>query len=156
MNKLINIVLSGLLWRQYKFLIVSLLVLIGLIFVIGKSHDDYIAYASTSKEELNVGLSFVFKWLAWIGVIVVFFIANHLANLRKEKRKAQTPSKSLKSILSFKSKQSKDTTLASVPETSSKKEKDQIQSSAGNDPFDHLREKKKLRSLADILIDKQK
>ena len=50
MNKLINIILSGLLWRRYKFLLVSLLVLIVFIFLSGQLHQDYLSYAQSTDS----------------------------------------------------------------------------------------------------------
>lgn len=137
--------MSGLLWRQYKFLIGSLVVLIVSMIIVSQIHTDYIAYVKTSGESANIGMSFIVKWLSWIGLIISFLYANHIANKRKEKIKAQQPSKSLKQILSFKSK-----TDPSAKKTDAVK----LTRESGDDPFEHLRTKEKLRSYADLIIDK--
>lgn len=159
MNKIINIILSGLLWRQYKFLIASLVLLIVAIFIVGQVHDDYIAYAQTSAQAAQVGWSFVVKWLAWLGAVLLFLVSNHFVNARKEKIKAQKPSKSLKTILSFKvfkgadKADSNDTSVLKQNGKSSKEPTKETQAGS-EDPFAHLRDKEKLRSFADLVIEK--
>lgn len=155
MNKLINIVLSGLLWRQYKFLIVSLVLLIVVIFIVGQVHNDYIDYANTSNENANVGLSFIIKWLAWVGAVVAFFVSNHLVNKKKEREKAQAPSSTLQKILAFKA--NKKSALKGEKESLNKQTNDNTSTSDQNsqqDPFAQIREKQKLRSMGDFLIEK--
>ena len=153
MNKLINIILSGLLWRQYKFLIVSLLLLIVVIFIVGEVHEDYLAFAQTSEEDAQVGLSFMLKWGVWLLAIGIFLFANHLVNARKNKEKALSASnKSLLNILQF--------NRGKKPFNKAEKQTDNAQTHTGknveteNDPFAHLRNKKKLRSYADLVIEK--
>lgn len=159
MNKIINIILSGLLWRQYKFLIASLILLVVSIFIIGQVHDDYISYAQTSEQAAQVGWSFVVKWMAWLLAVILFLISNHIVNARKEKLKARNPSKSLKSILSFKAlrgankEASAAANVINQKETGCENNTKQQQESSG-DPFAHLRDKDKLRSFADLLIEK--
>jgi hypothetical protein len=159
MNKIINIILSGLLWRQYKFLIASLVLLIIVIFVVGQVHDDYIAFAQTSAQVAQVGWSFVVKWLAWLVAIILFLVSNHFVNARKEKIKAQKPSKSLKTILSFKvfkGADNADNNDSSVLQQNGKSSKSlkKERPASSEDPFAHLRDKEKLRSFADLVIEK--
>lgn len=154
MNKLINIVLSGLLWRRYKFMIVSLIILIACIFIVGQIHDDYLAYAQTSGEAVSVGASFIVKWLIWIVGFALFIFANHLANRRKEKQAVNdTANKSLLGILGQKFAKVK-TGGDEVSVKPKAKPKALETSDSKVDPFDALRSKDKLRSYADLLIDK--
>lgn len=150
MNKILNIILSGLLWRQYKFLIVSLVLLIVSVFVIGQVHDDYLAYAQSTIESggegPNVGLSFIIKWGLWILAFSLFIFSNHLANARKEKQKAEQGSnKTLRTLLSFKRNKTPEPAIQKPVKTS--------KPNSSDDPFAHLRAKEKLRSYADLVIE---
>ncbi|MGB3727202.1 MAG: hypothetical protein WA981_15740 [Glaciecola sp.] len=152
MNKIINIVLSGLLWRRYKLLIVSLIVLVASIFIIGKVHSDYLAYVQTSQTPANVGWSFAVKWGAWFFVLLLFLLVNHLANKQKDKQAVQDkPNKTLSAIIvdKFKGKKESIQTPRNTSQNSTANNQD-------NDPFAQLREKDKLRSYADLLIEKNK
>ena len=154
MNKLINIVLSGLLWRRYKFMIVSLIILIACIFIVGQIHDDYLAYAQTSGEAVSVGASFVVKWSIWIAGFALFILANHLANRRKEKQAVNdTANKSLLGIISQKFSKNGAGETSVKPKIKAKTKAPET-SETKVDPFDALRSKDKLRSYADLLIDK--
>ena len=53
MNKLINLVLTAALWRNYKFMILSVLTLIVSVFVIGLIHDDYVQWAQYQLSQDN-------------------------------------------------------------------------------------------------------
>ena len=85
MSKIINILLSGLLWKRYKFLIVSLLMTIICMVIIGQVHADYIAFQNIKGDTTFLGMSFVIKWLAWMAVFVAFLGANHAYNTKKER-----------------------------------------------------------------------
>jgi inner membrane protein involved in colicin E2 resistance len=156
MNKLINIVLSGFLWRKYKFLLVSLLLLIVFIFISGQVHQDYLAYAQ-STENVSVGWSFAIKWCVWILAIALFFMANHLVNERKQKREElQEKNSALQGILAWKRK------VAGNKDVAKKASDDKFSRSTADtandvkDPFEQLRKKDKLRSYADLIIEKHK
>ena len=152
MNKIINIVLSGLLWRRYKLLIVSLVVLITSIFIIGKVHSDYLAYVQTQQTPVNVGWSFAVKWGAWLFVLLLFLLVNHLANKQKDKQAVQDkPNNTLSAIIVDKFKGKKES-IQTPPQTS----QNSTANNQENDPFAQLREKDKLRSYADLLIKKNK
>lgn len=144
-NKLINIVLSGLLWRRYKFLIVSLLVLLLSVWVSGRIHLDYIEFAKTAEQSDFLGWSFLIKWAVWIGLFIVFFVVNNWYNKRKEKQQIIEESKS--SVISqFLTKKRPASNKASGTE--------HVSTEHQSDPFAHLREKEKLRSYAEVIIDK--
>ncbi len=167
MNKLINLILSGFLWRKYKFFIVSLVLLVASIWIVGQIHIDYLMYSErqSDAEAINVGYSFMLKWLVYIGLVLLFFYANHLANKKQEKKNLQeTKNSSLFTILKNKTmrtskspEKSQDqkatkTQYTSAPENGSKVCSDEPLSS---DPFEQIRQKDKLRSYADVLIEKK-
>ncbi|WP_100643448.1 hypothetical protein [Alteromonas facilis] len=148
MNKLINIILSGLLWRKYKFLLVSLLITIVAIVLIGQIHNDYLRYAE-STQNASVGWSFVIKWSAWIAVAMGFLLANHGYNQRKQAIADQQGSNTaLQRLLKFKHKIKGDEQAAPDDEATRPPA-----SPDKHDPFAHLRHKDKLRSYADIVIE---
>ncbi|WP_100657622.1 hypothetical protein [Alteromonas flava] len=147
MNKLINIILSGLLWRRYKFLLITLIITVLSIILVGQIHADYLSYSVTT-EDPAVGWSFVLKWAAWLVLVIVFLVANQWYNARKEALAEQRkPNSALQRLLKRKSR----TSSAAHSETGNEQQ-DAIQS---EDPFAHLRHKEKLRSYADIVIEKK-
>lgn len=149
MNKLINIVLSGLLWRKYKFLLVSLIVLIAFVFLVGKIHQDYLAYAQTTGG-LSVGWSFAVKWLVWVIGIAVFLGLNHWVNKRKQKKsEVEDKNSALQRILNWKN------THPDAKTKAFELSKDKDATNDQSDPFAALRNKDKLRSYADLIIEKK-
>lgn len=152
MNKLLNIILSGLLWRRYKFLLVSLIILIAFVFLSGQIHQDYLAYAQTNPN-IGVGWSFALKWLAWIISVVLFFMLNNWHNNKKQlQADADDKNSTLQKILKWKLTHPKDSAQQSAKQDESGNNK---ADGDENDPFAHLREKPKLRSYADIIIEKK-
>ena len=165
MNKLINIILSGLLWRKYKFFILSLIVLIAFIFVVGQVHQDYLRYNELQDTPTNIGLSFAVKWLIWAGSIILFLVANHYFNQHKRKQKelaSEQSNSALSKLLKWKSRLSSSENAD--PNASSKTQQkstganlggDEKPSTSNNDPFAAIRKKEKLRSYADVVIEKK-
>ena len=146
MNKLINLILTAALWRNYKFMIISVVVLIVGVFVVGLIHDDYLQWAQYQLSQgvgsvpVSVGWSFIIKYAVYIAGINLCFYANKWVNNKKALKKAQAGEDNsvLKSILSFKTK--------SAPAAPKVK---------ANDAFANIRAKKSLRTQADMLIDKK-
>lgn len=173
MNKLINIILSGLLWRKYKFFILSLIILVAFIFVVGQVHQDYLRYNELQDTPSNIGISFAVKWLIWAGSITLFLVANHYFNRYKKQQKELASeqsnsalSKLLKWRLDFGSTNRSSTdgdSTARKPSTRVKSETTAntsgTTSDAGSDtestddPFAAIRKKDKLRSYADVVIE---
>jgi hypothetical protein len=160
MNKLINIILSGLLWRKYKFFILSLIVLIAFIFVVGQVHQDYLRYNELQDTPTNIGLSFAVKWLIWAGSIILFLVANHYFNQHKRKQK-ELASEQSNSALSKSRISSSDSTSSNDSSKTQRKasgaEHDGAKKSnvSESDPFAAIRKKEKLRSYADVVIEKK-
>lgn len=164
MNKIINIILSGLLWRKYKFFILGLIILIAFIFVVGQVHQDFLRYNELQDQPTNVGLSFAIKWLIWAMSITIFLVSNHYFNQYKRKQKkaeSEQSNSALSKLLKWKSRMDKSDTqtpISSFSESADRKA-NQVDSNITNesntDPFAAIRKKDKLRSYADVVIDKK-
>jgi hypothetical protein len=164
MNKIINIILSGLLWRKYKFFILSLIVLIAFIFVVGQVHQDYLRYNELQDTPSNIGISFAVKWIIWAGSITLFLVANHYFNRYKRNQKELASeqsnsalSKLLKWKLRFGSESSDSNGSTNTEDKSANKKASVVNKEEQNldDPFASIRTKEKLRSYADVVIEKK-
>jgi hypothetical protein len=165
MNKLINIILSGLLWRKYKFFILSLIILIAFIFVVGQVHQDYLRYNELQETPTNIGLSFAVKWLIWAFSITLFLVANHYFNRYKRQQKelaSEQSNSALSKLLKWKSRfgsNAGSSLNTSNVESSASKQKVSATEKAAEadavDPFAAIRKKDKLRSYADVVIEQK-
>lgn len=168
MNKLINIILSGLLWRKYKFFIVSLIILIAFVFVVGQVHQDYLRYNELQKTPTNIGLSFAVKWLIWAASITLFLVANHYFNRYKRQQKelaSEQSNSALSKLLKWKSRfdnNAESSLNNSNVESGATRQKvsaaTQHAEAGGvdaSDPFAAIRKKDKLRSYADVVIEQK-
>lgn len=115
-------------WKQYKRLIVSTLLLFSYLWFVGFAHGEYLNFASRQAEQNAIGLSFFIKWGAMIFGVVSYFAYYFFASRLR----------STKSIAKSDNKQNQDF------------------SADQDDPFDHIRNKEKLRSRAEIVMDKKK
>ena len=94
MNKLINLILTAALWRNYKFMIISVVVLIVGVFVVGLIHDDYLQWAQYQLSQgdgsvpVSVGWSFIIKYAVYIAGMTLCFYANKWVNNKKALEKA--------------------------------------------------------------------
>lgn len=150
MNKIINIILSGLLWRKYKFLIVSLIVLVVFNIVVGRIHNDYLSYVESTGDIPNVGLSFVVKWALWIIAVLVFWALNHWVNKKKEQKDLlKAKNKSFSNIVASKFRK---TDTASEQTSGVGANESKVDTKNERDPFAHIRSKDKLDSYADMVI----
>ncbi|MFT7259036.1 MAG: hypothetical protein ACI9MS_000889 [Glaciecola sp.] len=168
MNKLINIILSGLLWRKYKFFILSLIILIAFIFVVGQVHQDYLRYNELQETPTNIGLSFAVKWLIWASSITLFLVANHYFNRYKRQQKelaSEQSNSALSKLLTWKSRfgnNAGSSLTNSNKGSSTSKQKGSATANAAEvdghdagDPFAAIRKKDKLRSYADVVIEQK-
>lgn len=165
MNKLINLVLTAALWRNYKFMILSVLALIVSVFVIGLIHDDYVQWAQYQLSQdnvslpLSVGWSFIIKYLVYLLAICICFYANKWVNNKKALEKAVKGDDNsvLKKILaSAKAKSSSSISPSPTEDKDSKANVKNIKPDASLDAFANIRAKQSLRTQADILIQKKK
>ena len=144
MNKIINLILSGLLWRRYKFFIVTLVLTVVSIVLVGQVHQDYIEYQNLQEQAANVGFSFVIKWIVWACIAIAFYLANHFYNQYRNKQKAQTrPNNALQKLMRWKTDKPRQQATENIKSTA-------------DDPFDNIRKKDRLRSYADVIIEAKK
>ena len=168
MNKLINIVLSGLLWRKYKFFILSLIILISFIFVVGQVHQDYLRYNELQEIPTNIGLSFAVKWLIWASSIILFLVANHYFNRYKRQQKelaTEQSNSALSKLLKWKSRFGNNAgspPINSNEASSTSRQKcgatayvAEVDGDDAVDPFATISKKNKLRSYADVVIEQK-
>jgi hypothetical protein len=163
MNKLINIVLSGLLWRRYKFLLVSLVLTVITMIIVGQIHQDYLSYNALLEQPKHVGLSFAIKWLVWVASVILFLGLNHWYNQKKQTEKeleSGGTNTALKKLLGRLNRKSQVNTKGVSDRAENNTTYQEAVAStgndeSGNDPFASLRKKQKLRSYADVIIEKK-
>lgn len=114
----------ALIWKQYKAVIVSTLLLFLYLYLVSWIHADYVASAQLQGETKGLGESFIIKWIALAGGVSAYalfhFLYHRVKQLRKEHVQAVTMPKVKKPA---------KTTPAHLKE----------------DPFAEIRERKKLR-----------
>ena len=118
-------------WKQYKGIIVSTLVLFTYLWLVGSVHADYMSYAETQGDDALVGRSFLYKWAALIAGVVSYIVYNFFRGSRSEpNNKATSQTKA-------------NAKLIIVGELND------------DDPFAKIRTKEKLRTRAEMLVDKK-
>ncbi len=126
------------LWRKYKrHVLASLLLLVGLM-LINYIHLDFVEY-SVATGAKTLGLSYAVKWLALACALIIY-----VWFIKRANQAAKYDSR-LHNLMKSKS------TSASAKDESSK----QVQGEELADPFANIRKKKKLKSEADFLLDKE-
>lgn len=113
-------------WKQYKRYIVSTTLLFAYLWFVGFAHSEYLEFATSDGVEASVGGSFFIKWAALILGVALYLLFHYLAPSRKKTKKEKGKTE--------------------VPPLAE----------GEPDPFDQFRNKKKLRTRAEILIDQQK
>ena len=134
-KQIFRITFVTLVWKQYKQIIVSTLMLFAYLWLVGSIHADYLSYAELQADESLAGHSFLMKWAA-LATGVVLYIAYHF--IRGSRRKSE------KIIASSKSKENK---VKSKPNSDNELD--------SPDPFAQIRAKDKLRTRLEIMNDKQ-
>ena len=114
-------------WKQYKRVIVSTALLFAFLWFVGFAHSEYLDYATREGVE-NVGSSFFIKWIALILGVAIYFLFHYLTPSRKD-------------LKNNKNKES----IKVMPLADGEP-----------DPFDQIRNKEKLRTRAEIVIDENK
>jgi len=125
-KQVFRIAFVTLIWKQYKSVIISTLLLFGYLFIVSSVHADYLTHSELQNDTSGSGLSFLYKWLAFASGILAYFLFHYFRG-----RSAKQTTKSVN--VATKSKN------GSTPTTDE------------NDPFANIRERKKLRSRADFL-----
>ncbi len=113
----------ALIWKQYKAVIISTLLLFIYLFLVSSIHSDFLTHTELQNDASSSGLSFVYKWLAFALGVAVYFLFHFLRGRKASKKTAEPASKN-------------------VSATSDSDE---------DDPFASIRERKELRSRADFL-----
>ena len=121
-------------WRRYGKALRLLPLVIVLLFLISMLHSDYVQYVRVSEDRKYLPWSFIIKWLLIISVIAVYwrFVLLVIRGGPKDP-------------LSLKKREGKKAY-----------QNDSDLDAQRNDPFKNIREKKQLRSKADLLIQKKK
>ncbi len=127
-KQIFRVAFIALIWKQYKGLIISTVLLVAYLLLVGSVHDDYLTHSRLQNDTAGSGMSFVYKWVAYAIGIALYFGFHALRGIRGPKED-----------LSEKAKQAnKDA------------------KSDSDDPFAAIREKKTLRSRADFIEQEKK
>ncbi|WP_049723205.1 hypothetical protein [Gilvimarinus polysaccharolyticus] len=127
--------LATVVWKRYRRPIGSTLALFISYFFIAMVHSDYVAWATTTAEHGHLWASFVVKWLALIGVSILYYWFN-------TRPLAQTNNTTESAAKKSKSRRKPASANPDIP--------------PGPDPFATIRTKDKLRSRADVAMDQNK
>lgn len=127
LKNLLHLTLLSYLWKRYRSLIVSVLLLILYFWLVDRLHQDYVSYSELNDDHQYLALSFIIKWMAFVIGVVVFLLTNTLLPLRQ----------------------------SSTTDNKNKTVKHSDNPSITADPFESIRHKDKLRSRADFVIEKQ-
>lgn len=129
-KQVFRIAFVALIWKQYKAVIISTLLLFGYLFLVGSIHADFLTHTELQKDTSGSGLSFLYKWLAFAVGVGIYFLFHYLRG-----RKSNKANKSGRIV-----KGKED----GLPTEGDK-----------DDPFAAIRERKELRSRADFLDGKE-
>ncbi len=121
-------------WKRYKAIIVSTVILFVFFWLVGQLHQDYLSYGDLNKDTQHFGLSFVIKWAAFITGFIIYVLFNSWQGKRARR------TKDLPQDVVSTAKLTSD-----APDEGVK----------ANDPFHDIRQKDKLRSKADMIIEKK-
>jgi len=124
-------------WKQYKHVIVSTLILFAYLWLVGSVHEDYLSYAELQEDDSLAGRSFLMKWAAFASGVILYLVYHWFRGAKVRAGKLGSGSES---------KTSSGKRHAAINTFDSNNDED--------DPFAAIREKKKLRSRAEIMIDK--
>lgn len=138
-NQLVKWTIIVGMWRKYKRHFAATCVLLLSLILINYIHLDYIEFA-VATESKGLGFSYLIKWLGFILTITVYIF--HLKRLVQTAQYDSQLHKIMKANPATSQKEEKTSHLAD-------------DKNSGNDPFANIRVKKKLRSEADFLIDKE-
>jgi hypothetical protein len=121
-------------WKQYKQIIVSTLLLFGFLWLAGSIHEDYLNYADQLNDQALASQSFIYKWIALCAGVLIY-LAYHFFRIRVRNSKTGAG----KNKAQAKGQSSSNTSMPLDD----------------NDPFAEIRIKKKLRSRAEMMIDQE-
>ena len=128
----------GFLWNRYRLMIVSTSVLFLYFWVVSALHSDFVEFTHLDNDTEHLGMSFLVKWLAFILGFALYITIN---SRDRKSRQAKTQGKSGTNNQS-------DQLHSDYPEQQS--------GDGEKDPFDVIRNKDKLRSTADFVVENNK
>lgn len=128
LKNLVQLTLVSVVWRRYKNVIVSTLILFVYFWLIGKLHQDFVNYSELNEDHDYLAFSFIIKWCAFILGMLIYLLFNSF--FPRSKRPVQT---------------------VSIKDQETAAEKRTLP-----DPFAEIRQREKLRSRADFIIEKHK
>jgi len=131
-RQVFRIAFITLIWKQYKAWIVSSLLLLLSLYLISAIHADFLLHWELQSDNSKTGMSFLYKWLAYVGCIVLYCLYHFL---RPKKKVDQQ-----------KLNKEKQTALNDELKNLSNEE----------DPFRTIRTRDKLRSRSDFILEKEK
>ena len=124
-KQVFRVAFVALIWKQYKGIIVSTLLLFAYLLLVSMLHEDYLNHLDRQEQSSSSGLSFVYKWLAYAFGIAAYFLF-HWWRSRPE---------------------TKTNTMREKKSASKKNELENPE----EDPFANIRKRKNLRSRADFI-----
>lgn len=127
-KQIFRVAFVALVWKQYKAVIVSTLLLFLYLYLVGSVHADFLEHARLNSDKANLGLSFIYKWAAFGCGVVGYFAYHYFRPKPKDVSKERQ-----KQI---------EQELAELDDE--------------DDPFAAIRKRKTLRSRADFLMEKEK
>ncbi|MDJ0833365.1 MAG: hypothetical protein QNJ69_07550 [Gammaproteobacteria bacterium] len=128
LKNLLQLTVLTVVWKRYRTVIISTLLLFLGFWLLGQLHDDYIRYSELNDDKRFLALSFFIKWSLYILAVVGYLLYNARFSLRVGS--------------------SKDPVQADSSNQSSG------QPAQSADPFAEIRRRDKLRSRADFVIEK--
>ena len=172
MNQIFRITFVTFIYKRYKQTILSTALLLLVLWLIEKIHQDFVSYSQLNDDTSYLALSFGLKWFAFACVTGLYCAWNVL--FKQEKFKKENLSKAerkkygqllneedeLEDDLIAKMRAiptskvtSKVTVKADQKESKTENEKDG--EGAKPDPFDQIRDKETLKSKADFVLHKK-
>ncbi|MUH71925.1 hypothetical protein [Psychrosphaera haliotis] len=134
-------------WKKYKGQLLSTLAYLFALLLVSLVHKDYLDYVATANEGQSfIASSFFIKWIAYLA-LTGFYIYIFSSFSKTKKQGHQN--------LSFLKKFAKtsNNTSTTFDNEELKSKKGPHTKSNNEDPFSNIRNKSKLRSEADLIID---
>ena len=126
-KQVFRIAFITLIWKNYKAWIVSSILLLLSFFLIGKIHSDLLQYWELQQDTSQTAASIIYKWLAYIGSVLIYCLY-HFFRPKKTAKSKKDKRKELEHELTH--------------------------LSPDEDPFNEIRNRKKLRSKSDFILNR--
>ncbi len=114
-------------WKHYKRIIVSTLILFAFLWFVGYAHAEYLQFAN-EQAQANAQKSYFFKWAAQLLAVTIYLLFHYLMPSRKQQKISKQKAKNFK---------------AEAP------------APGEPDPFDAIRHKDKLRSRTEVMLNEK-